>query len=100
CYFDSHDHGALNRVLLDPLGPGGDRRFQNAIFDRTTDTALSPPVATAADDAVLLFDGVFLMRPELIGRWDLRVFVSTAFETTVERAVLRERRVSSRAEIE
>ncbi len=23
CYFDAHDHAALCRVLLDPLGPGG-----------------------------------------------------------------------------
>jgi uridine kinase len=49
---------------------------------------------------VLLFDGVFLMRPELIDRWDLRIFVSTDLEKTVDRAVLRERRVSSRAETE
>ena len=90
----------LNRVLLDPLGPGGDRRFQRAAYDRTTDTVLSPPVCTAPADAVLVFDGVFLMRPELIDRWDLRSFVSTALETTVDRAVIRERRVSSRAEVE
>ncbi|MEU1394632.1 uridylate kinase [Micromonospora zamorensis] len=100
CYFDTHDHGALNRVLLDPLGPGGDRRFQPAVYDHTTDTVLAPPVTTAAADAVLLFDGVFLMRPELIDRWDLRVFVSTALESTVERAVIRERRVSSQVDVE
>jgi uridine kinase len=40
------------------------------------------------------------MRPELIDRWDLRVFVSTALEKTVDRAVTRERRVSSRADVE
>ena len=34
-------------------------------------------------DAILVFDGVFLMRPELIDRWDLRIFVSTALEKTV-----------------
>ncbi|MEU7918697.1 uridylate kinase [Micromonospora zamorensis] len=100
CYFDTHDHGALNRVLLDPLGPDGDRRFQPAVYDHTTDTVLAPPVTTAAADAVLLFDGVFLMRPELIDRWDLRVFVSTALESTVERAVIRERRVSSQVDVE
>ncbi|WP_433650564.1 cytidylate kinase family protein [Micromonospora zamorensis] len=100
CYFDTHDHGALNRVLLDPLGPGGDRRFQPMVYDHTTDTVLTPPVTTAAADAVLLFDGVFLMRPELIDRWDLRVFVSTALESTVERAVIRERRVSSQGDVE
>ncbi|MFG2103579.1 cytidylate kinase family protein [Micromonospora echinaurantiaca] len=100
CYFDAHDHDALNRVLLDPLGPGGDRRFQYAVYDRTADSALSPPVTTAPADAVLVFDGVFLMRPELIDRWDLRIFVSTALEKTVDRAVIREHRVSSRAEVE
>ncbi|MDI1462863.1 uridylate kinase [Catellatospora sp. KI3] len=99
CYLDAHDHDALTRVLLDPLGPGGDRRFQYAVYDRTADTALSPPVTTAAADAVLVFDGVFLLRPELIDRWDLRVFVSTALEKTVDRAVLRERGVSSPADV-
>ncbi|WP_433549938.1 uridylate kinase [Micromonospora zamorensis] len=100
CYFDTHDNDALNRVLLDPLGPRGDRRFQPTVYDHTTDTVLAPPVTTAAADAVLVFDGVFLMRPELIDRWDLRVFVSTALESTVERAVIRERRVSSQADVE
>jgi len=100
CYFDTHDYDALKRVLLDPLGPGGDRRFQRAVYDRTADTALSPPVTTAAVDAVLVFDGVFLMRPELIDRWDLRIFVSTSLEKIVDRAVIRERQVSSQVEVE
>jgi uridine kinase len=100
CYFDAHDHDALNRVLLDPLGPGGDRRFRTAAYDHTTDAALSPPVTTAPADAVLLFDGVFLLRPELFDRWDVSIFVSTALEQTVDRAVVRERRVASRAEVE
>jgi uridine kinase len=100
CYFDTHDYDALNRVLLDPLGPGGDRRFQHAVYDHTTDTALSPTVKTAPTDAVLIFDGVFLMRPELINRWDLRIFVATTLEKTVDRALIRERQVSSQADVE
>jgi uridine kinase len=97
CYYDTHDCGALNRVLLDPLGPGGDRRFQRAVYDRAADAPLSSPLTTAAADAVLLFDGVFLMRPELIDRWDLRIFVTTALEKTLDRAVIREQRVSPAA---
>ncbi|MEV0002913.1 AAA family ATPase [Micromonospora sp. NPDC050980] len=100
CYLDAHDHGALNRMLLDPLGPGGHRRFQHAVYDHATDTVLSPPVRTAAVDAVLLFDGVFLLRPELVDRWELRVLVSVALDRIVARAVIREGRVSSRAEVE
>ncbi|WP_433307013.1 cytidylate kinase family protein [Actinoplanes sp. CA-030573] len=100
CYLDAHDRGALKRVLLDPLGPGGNRRFQTATYDRAADATLSPRPATAPADAVLLLDGVFLLRPELFDRWDLRIFLSTALEETVDRAVIRERRVSSRAEVE
>jgi uridine kinase len=40
------------------------------------------------------------MRPELVDRWELRVFVSIDLEKTVDRAVIRERRVSSRADVE
>ncbi|RQX05615.1 cytidylate kinase family protein [Micromonospora inaquosa] len=100
CYFDTHDYEALNRVLLDPLGPGGDRRCQHAVYDRTTDTALCPSVTTTPADAVLVFDGVFLMRPELIDRWDLRIFVSTTLDKTVDRAVIRESLASPRADVE
>jgi uridine kinase len=90
CYHDSFDFDALHRVLLDPLSPDGDRRFQQAVYGRDTDTALSLPVTTAAADAVLLFDGVFLLRPELIDRWELRMFVSAAFEETLARARTRD----------
>jgi uridine kinase len=100
CYFDAHDYGALNRVLLDPLGPGGDRHCQHAVYDHTTDAALSPTVTVASADAVLVFDGVFLLRPELIDRWDLGIFVSTAFEKTLDRAVIRGGQTSPAAEVE
>jgi uridine kinase len=99
CYLDTHDYDSLNRVLLDPLGPDGDRRFQEAVYDRTVDSALSLPVTTARTDAVLVFDGVFLQRPDLIDRWELRIFVSTAFEKTVDRALIREQGVSSAADV-
>ena len=51
-YHDSFDYDTLRRVLLDPLGPDGDRRYQHAVYDIDTDTALSPPVTTAPADAV------------------------------------------------
>ncbi len=101
CYRDSFDYGALHRVLLDPLGPGGDRRYRPAVYDWHTDTALSEPAATAAADAVLLLDGVFLQRPELVDQWDLRVFVSSSFERIVARARVRDlARLESVAEVE
>jgi uridine kinase len=100
CYFDTHDTDGLNRVLLDPLGPDGDRRFKHTIHDHTSDSALSPPLTTVPAGAVLIFDGVFLLRPELVDRWDLRIFVSVELEETVRRAVIRDGRTSSPAVVE
>src|ERR1700758_261358 len=85
-YHDSFDYDTLRRVLLDPLGPDGDRRYQQAGYNLDTDPAVSPPATTAPADAVLLLDGVFLLRPELTGRWDLSIFVSAAFEQILDRA--------------
>lgn len=38
---------------------------------------------------MLLFDGVFLLRPELIDQWDLSIFLSVTFDRTLERAQAR-----------
>jgi uridine kinase len=59
-YEDSFDYAALRRVLLDPLGPGGDRVYRLAIFDFRVDAARPEPEALASDNDVLIFDGVFL----------------------------------------
>ena len=100
-YHETFDYDTLRRVLLDPLGPDGDRCYQQAVYDLDTDAALSPPVTTAAADAVLLLDGVFLLRPELAGRWDLSIFVSAAFEQILDRARIRDlARLGSAAEVE
>jgi uridine kinase len=100
-YHDSFDYDTLRRVLLDPLGPDGDRRYQHAVYDLDTDTAVSEPVTTAPADAVLLVDGVFLLRQELIDRWDLSIFVSAPFEQILDRARIRDLALlGSTAEVE
>jgi len=40
---------------------------------------------TAPLEAILLFDGVFLQRQELLSYWDLTVFVDAPFNVTVAR---------------
>ena len=92
-YFrDSFDYAALKRELLDPLGPAGNASFRTATFDYRVDRPVEPPRRVAPRDAVLLFDGVFLSRPELQQSWDLTVWLEVPFEVTVERAVARDTR--------
>ena len=89
-YYDSFDYRRLTESLLAPLGPGGSRQYRSGIFDYRTDLDVQSPIRVADENAVLLFDGVFLLRPELMEYWDFTVFVEAAFETTLARAVQRD----------
>jgi uridine kinase len=90
CYLDTFDLPALRQKLLDPLGPGGSRRVQTEHFDLHADRPVDSPSVLVALDTILLFDGVFLQRPELAGAWDLVLFVRVNFETVLARAVQRD----------
>jgi uridine kinase len=89
-YRDSFDHAALVRILLEPFGPGGSLRYRRAVFDFRSDSPVNARLETAAPDSILLFDGVFLLRPELRPYWDFSIFVRADFKTTLKRALDRD----------
>lgn len=89
-WLDSYDYAALRQRVLDPLGPAGSRRYQDASLDLVTDQAVDPPVKTAAPGAVLVLDGLFLHRDELAGVWDLSVFLQVPFAVSVRRLAARD----------
>jgi uridine kinase len=89
-YHDSFNCQALIECLLAPLGLGGSHRYRSAVFDFRTDAAVQAPARVAEAHAVLLFDGVFLLRPELRGYWDFTLFVDAAFAVTLGRAQQRD----------
>jgi uridine kinase len=89
-YHDSFDFPALVAALLAPLGLGGDREYRVAVFDLETDAAVDGPTRRAGPRAVLVFDGIFLHRPELRSHWDLSIFLEVGFDVTVARAERRD----------
>ncbi|HZS94606.1 MAG TPA: uridine kinase [Chloroflexota bacterium] len=90
-YEDSFDYDALRSNLLLPLGPEGSRRYRWEVFDYRTDSPLDLPFETAPNDAILIADGIFLLRPELIDLWEFRIFVDVSFEIALRRALIRDR---------
>lgn len=89
-FYDSFNYEALLEVLLRPLGPGGSLVFRRAIFDFRSDKAIAAPLERAEPASILLFDGVFLLRPELREQFDFSVFLRADFRTTVARAEQRD----------
>jgi len=90
-YFeDSYNYAALKEHLLDPLSPGGSRRYRAAVFDHVTDTAVSVPEREAPASSILLFDGIFLHRPELFPYWDASIFLDVDFAVSVSRCASRD----------
>lgn len=89
-YHDSFDYDAVRRLVLEPLGPAGDRRYRTAGYDYRADRPVEQPLRRAADGAVLLFDGVFLLRPELRGHWDVSIFLDVSPAEALRRALVRD----------
>ncbi len=79
-YRDSYDYARLKRVLLDPLAPGGDRRFRRAVFAVAADAPVEAAEERASPGSILLFDGIFLHRPELRGCWDFSIFLRVEWD--------------------
>ncbi|MCW4049892.1 MAG: uridine kinase [Candidatus Bathyarchaeota archaeon] len=89
-YIDSFDYRALLDNLLLPLGPEGNMSYREAVYDYRKDEKLDTQWKNAPTNSILLFDGVFLMRPELVSLWDIRVFLDITYAESMNRGLQRD----------
>lgn len=89
-YSDSFNCQKLIDVLLKPLGSVNDLQYQTSIFNHHTDSFVDTPKMKANHNDVLIFDGIFLFRPELKDYWDVKIFVDVPFSVTIPRAIKRD----------
>ena len=83
-YRDSYDHTAIRERLVQPFRAGDP--WVTAVHDVEAEVALDlAPEPAAGPDALLVVDGIFLHRPELVDLWDASVFVDVPFEVSVPR---------------
>lgn len=88
-YRNAFDLEAVVRLLLAPARQGGGMVALCSI-DPLTQRDHSDHVVAMPDDAVLVVDGVFAFRSELVAYWDLRVWVQVDAETSLRRGVERD----------
>lgn len=82
-FHDSFDLDAFRRCVLEPVGRGvGEVR--TAVFDHRSDRP-APGERHDVAGAVVLVDGVFLQREELVDAWGLAVFLRAGFDAAYAR---------------
>jgi len=89
-YLDSYNYQTFIEQALIPLGPAGNRRYRTACYDLSSDQPLRPPLQSAAVDAIVLIDGIFLLRPTLLSFWELTIYLDVNFEQSIERGINRD----------
>jgi uridine kinase len=89
-YEDSFNYQAMKDSLLEPLSSNGNGLYSTGNFDFRTNSEVSSSIKKAHPHTVLIFEGVFLFRPELVDYWDYRIFVHSDFNITLNRALKRD----------
>jgi uridine kinase len=93
-YRDSFNQQLIIGELLKPLS-SGDLKYKEAVFDYRIEDEVNVPWKQADKDAILIMDGIFLFRPELLNYWDIKIFLDVSFEVSLQRAI---RRVKDRGD--
>ncbi|HSP59695.1 MAG TPA: uridine kinase [Ornithinimicrobium sp.] len=82
-YEDAFDYAALRARVLRPFRDGGP--VVRASWDLAADRPADPEPVHPSEDALLLVEGVYLRRPELVGEWDATCLVTAPARVTVPR---------------
>jgi len=89
-YAEAYDCGAFRDLLLAPLDTGADRRCRLRFHDSFTDIPIDGPIVEVPKDGIVVIDGCFLLRSELLGFWEFVIWLDISFETMIERAAKRD----------
>ncbi len=89
-FHDSFNYDGLLETLLNPLTRGGSGCYRTALFDHRRDAQVEAPEEIASAGSILVFDGIFLHRPELSPYWDVSVFLRVDTDISVRRCADRD----------
>jgi len=88
-WLDSYDYPRMRAELLDPLRAGRGR-FRTAAHDLNSDLPVDEPARPVLAGTVLVLDGIFLHRDELLGYWTYSVFLDVPFAVSATRMAARD----------
>lgn len=90
CYEYTFNFDGFIDNVLKPLQTDGSWEYRTKIFDHATDSESLSPIKNADKNAIVIIDGVFLYKQDLVGYWDLKILLDTDDETVIERGARRD----------
>ena len=96
CYQYTFNFSDFTRYVLMPLHKNNKWVYKDKIFDHATDNIMFSPDKVANVDAIVIIDGVFLYKKELVDYWDIKILLQTDNEVIIKRGAKRdEQRIGS-----
>ena len=89
-YRNAHDFASARTLLLAPVGATGTGQVVLCADDPLTGSDHRAVVVHAPNDAVLVVDGVFGMRPEYDEHWDVRIWLHAEPAVAIARGIERD----------
>jgi len=89
-YAEGYDYTTFRRFVLEPLRQGGGRRCRLAYWDSFNDLPFPETWVDVPSEAIVIVDGVFLLRSDLRHYWHYAIWVQVDWQTMLERAAKRD----------
>jgi len=89
-YRNAYDFDSAVQLLLVPAGASGSGKVVLCASDPLTGMDHRATSVTAPDDAVLVVDSVFALRPEYDGYWDYRIWLDVDPDAALARGIGRD----------
>ena len=87
---DSYNYASLKKYLLEPLGPTGNLEYKESVYNFRINQPTNVKIEKAKPSSILIFEGIFLFNKHLFSYWDYKLFIDASFETTMQRAIIRD----------
>lgn len=98
-YYDAYNYPAIIENLLAPMDSKGNLLYKTQVLDLKEDCALDEPSRLASTNSILIVDGSFALRKELVKFWDVSILIDVDFEIAENRASVRDAVLFTSAEI-
>jgi uridine kinase len=96
---EGYDYAKIRELLLDPLGPKGNRRCRLDFWNSHDDEPFPEDWQDVERDALLVVDGAFLHAPELREHWDFTIWLEVDWKSTLRRGARRDGTRGASAEL-